>query len=171
MAQGKNDSQIPILIDALKQVFRARGMHYSDIAALSNVSERTVKRWLSGKGLTIQTVEELCELVDMSFIDLCEIAKRDIDVRPQRLNSEQERLLFDDLELAFVFRLLCRGWSPQELQHTTGMSDQTLTQHLSQLEKLRLLDLLPGNKVRVLFGRNIIWREGVAPPCRPSNAG
>lgn len=39
------------------------------------------------------------------------------------------------------------------------MPEALLVEHLVKLEKLRLVELLPGNKVRLLFARNIHWHE------------
>jgi hypothetical protein len=93
-------------------------------------------------------------------MELCEVAKDDLDTRPTRLGREQERLLFADLQLAFVFILLNRGWSAQEIQRDCRMPEALLVEHLVKLERLRLVELLPGNKVRLLFARNIRWHAG-----------
>lgn len=147
------------MLGVLKQVFRARGLRYREIAERLGVTERTVKRWFADKGLTMDVVEDLCGVVGMSFIELCEVAKDELDIRPQRLSREQEQLLFSDLQLALVFMLLTRGWSPQEVQRECVLPEALLVRHLVRLEKIKLVELLPGNKVRLLFGRNIRWRE------------
>ncbi len=152
--------QVATLIAALKQLFRTRGLRYREIAASLAVTERTVKRWFSGQGLTMQVAEDLCGLLGMTFIELCEIAKDDLDQRPEELSREQEQLLFADLQLAMVFMLLSRGWLPKEIQTECHFAEALLISHLVRLEKLRLIDLMPGNKVRLLFGRNIRWRSG-----------
>jgi transcriptional regulator with XRE-family HTH domain len=137
-----------------------RGLRYREIAALLDVTERTVKRWFAGSGLTLQIVEDLCNVLGVTFMELCEVANDDLDTRPTRLGREQERLLFTDLQLAFVFILLNRGWSAQEIQRDCRMSEALLVEHLVKLERLRLVELLPGNKVRLLFARNIRWHDG-----------
>jgi len=157
MVESHGHQQVAVLIDTIKQLLRARGMRYRDIAAAIGVTERTVKRWFVGKGLTLQVVEDLCNVLGMTIIELCEVAKDDLDSRPQRLSREQERSLFADLQLALVFLLISRGWSPQEVQRECRMPEALLVGHLVRLEKLKLVELLPGNKVRVLFGRNIRW--------------
>lgn len=159
MADPRHHHQVEVLLQALKQLFRARGLRYRDVADKLGVTERTVKRWFTNHGLTMDVVEDLCGVVDMSFIELCEVAKDDLDIRPQRLSHDQEQQLFADLQLALVFMLLTRGWSAQEIQRECAMPEAVLVGHLVRLEKIKLVELLPGNKVRVLFGRNIRWRE------------
>jgi transcriptional regulator with XRE-family HTH domain len=159
MAGPRSHPQVEALLCALKQLFHVRGLRYRDVAERLGVTERTVKRWFSDHGLTMDVVEDLCGVVDMSFNELCDVAKSDLDARPQRLTREQEEQLFADLQLALVFMLLTRGWSSQEIQRECAIPEATLVGHLVRLEKIKLVELLPGNKVRVLFGRNIRWRE------------
>jgi len=159
MRQSNGHRQVATLIDALKQLCRSRGLRYREIAAQLGVTERTVKRWFAGHGLTLQVVEDLCNALGVTFIELCEVAKEDIDTRPTRLGRDQARELFSDLQLALVFILLTRGWSAQEIQRECGMSEALLIGHLVKLEKLKLVELFPGNKVRLLFARNISWDQ------------
>jgi transcriptional regulator with XRE-family HTH domain len=160
MSLSGNHPQVAVLINTLKQLFRARGLRYRDIAASLSVTDRTVKRWFSGHGLTMQVAEDLCGLLQMTFLELCELAKHDLDQRPEELSREQEQLLFADLQLALVFMLLSRGWLPAEIQTECHLPEALIISHLVRLEKLRLIDLMPGNKVRLLYGRNIKWRSG-----------
>lgn len=163
MAGSGDHPQVAVLINTLKQLFRTRGLRYRDIGASLSVTERTVKRWFAGRGLTMQVAEDLCGVLGITFVELCELAKSDIDQRPEQLSREQERLLFADLQLALVFLLLSRGWLPKEIQTECHLPEALVISHLVRLEKLRLIDLMPGNKVRLLFGRNIRWRgEGEA---------
>ena len=159
MAHSQTHHQVSALLGVLKQLFRARGLHYRDVAERLGVTERTVKRWFADEGLTMDVVEDLCGVIGMTFIELVEMAKNELDVRPQQLSREQEQLLFSDLQQALVFMLLTRGWSSHEVQRDCGLPEALLVSHLVRLEKIGLVELLPGNKVRLLYGRNIRWRE------------
>jgi len=154
-----NHQQVAALTDTLRQLFRSRGLPYRVIAEKLGVTDRTVKRWLAGKGLTLPIVEDLCNILGLSFIEFCEFAKSDLDVRPNRLSPAQEQSLLVDGQLTFVFELLHRGWSPQEIQCECQMSEAILVGNLVRLEKLGLIELMPKNKVRLLFGRNLYYGE------------
>jgi transcriptional regulator with XRE-family HTH domain len=159
MGQSNEHRQVATLIQALKQLCRSRGLRYREIGARLGVTERTVKRWFAGGGLTLQVVEDLCNVLGITFMELCEVAKADLDTRPAKLGREQARLLFTDLQLGFVFILLTRGWSAQEIQRECRMPEARMVEHLVKLERLKLVELLPGNKVRLLFARNIRWHD------------
>ncbi len=159
MRQSGNHRQVATLVEVLKQLFRARGLRYREIAALLGVTERTVKRWFAGSGLTLEIVEDLCNVLGITFLELCEVAEEDLDTRPARLSRDQEQQLFADLQLAFVFILLTHGWTAPEIQRGCNISEAALVGHLVRLERLRLVELLPGNRVRLLYARKIRWAD------------
>jgi transcriptional regulator with XRE-family HTH domain len=154
-----NHPQVAAFIDVLKQLFRTRGIPHRVIAEKLAVTERTVKRWFAGKGLTLQVVEDLCNVLGLTFTEFCEFAKSDLDVRPAQLSSHQERTLLADPSLLFLFGLLHRGWLLQEIQNECKMSEAVVVGHLVRLEKLRLVELMPSNRVRLLFARNVCWTD------------
>ncbi len=159
MAEGRQDAQITLVLETLRELLRARGIRYRDIAEALTVSQRTVKRWFAGDTVALQTILELCRLVDVTFIELCDLARDAAGGGHQYLTLEQEQGLFAVPNLGFVFVFLLNGWSPPELQVAAQIPEATLVSMLVRLEKLRLIDLLPGNKVRLLTARNIEWRR------------
>ena len=98
----RKGEHVRLLVDTLKRLFRARGLTYRDIAAGMSVSEVTVKRWFSSQNMTLHTVEELCDLADISLADLMELATRDSDPRLKRLSMEQEQALADGTVKMFL---------------------------------------------------------------------
>lgn len=159
MVQQKNDRQLPLLVASLKRLLRARGIAYREIAQTLAVSEPTLKRWFAGKGITVERLEDLCAFADVSLIELIEFTARDADARLRQLSIEQEQALADDKNLAFVFAIILRGWSPDELWSEQGLEKSALIGYLTRLDKLRLIDLLPGNEMRLLTARDLEWRK------------
>ncbi len=154
----RQNNHVSLLIDTLKRLFRARGLTYRAVAASMKVSEVTVKRWFSNQNMTLKTVEALCELADITLPDLMELATRDTDPRQRRLTAEQEHALTQG-QSAFIFSLLLGGWSAEELMRECGIDEAVLIGYLVRLDRLRLIDLLPGNIVRLLTKREIEWRR------------
>ncbi len=156
--RGK-DRQAVLLIGVLKRLFRARGLRYRDVAAAVGVSEITVKRWMTGASLTIVQAERLCDVVGISFIELSEMAAKDYDARQRTLTMQQEEGLSQDGMLTLVFSLLLMGWTATELKRECEIDEATLVAYLTRLDRLRLIDLLPGNFVRLLVKRDLEWRR------------
>lgn len=63
------------LLDTLKQLYRAKGIRYRDVAQQLGVSEVTVKRYFAGHGLTLVTLERLCDNIGIDLFDLCDLAR------------------------------------------------------------------------------------------------
>ncbi len=159
MAKKQQHDQTARLVDALKWLFRSRGLRYADIASALGLSHTTLKRRLAGSGLTIPFVEALADLVDLTLPELFELANADIDTRIRRLTLEQENALHADVRLGFIFSRLQLGWSSQEIQNECRIPEVRLITYLVQLEKLGLIDLFPGNRVRLKTAREIDWRK------------
>ncbi|MFC3106601.1 helix-turn-helix domain-containing protein [Undibacterium arcticum] len=159
MGRQKNDRQLPLLVASLKRLLRARGIGYREIAQTLAVSEPTIKRWFAGQGITVERLEDLCTFADVSLIELIEFTAHDADARLRQLSVEQEQALAQDKNLAFVLTIILRGWSPDELWSEQGLEPAALVDYLTRLDKLRLIDLLPGNEMRLLTVRDIEWRK------------
>jgi transcriptional regulator with XRE-family HTH domain len=159
MPLNKDQGQAPRLVEALKSLFRSHGLRHADIAAALGTSRTTLKRRLAGHGLTIELLESLCALVDVSLGELFELATIDDDKRLKRLTLDQENTLHADVRLGFIFTRLREGWSAQEIQRECRIGEARLVGYLVKLEKLGLIDLLPGNRVRLRTARDIDWRK------------
>jgi transcriptional regulator with XRE-family HTH domain len=157
--ERKRGRQTALLTATLKRLFQARGLRYRDVADAVGVSEITVKRWMSAADLTIAQTELLCDIAGISFTDLSELAAKDYDARLRQLTMQQEEGLSQDGLLTLIFSLLLSGWTASELRRECEIDEATLVSYLTRLDRLRLIDLLPGNFVRLLVKRDFEWRR------------
>ncbi|MFV3307748.1 helix-turn-helix domain-containing protein [Pseudomonas sp. NY15181] len=149
-----------LLLVELKRLLKDRNIRYCDIAEQLNLSETTIKRKLTGHGLSVSMLESVCAMAGVRLIDLAELAARRSDSRIQTLSIEQEQGLADAPFTAFIFLLLRYDWTPREIQLEFELDEAGIFLHLRRLEKLRLLDLFPGNRVRLLTVRHPEWIPG-----------
>jgi hypothetical protein len=63
------------ILAALKAHFKACNIRYRDIANMLQVSEITVKRYLTGRGLTVKSLEQLAQVSDLTLFELLELAR------------------------------------------------------------------------------------------------
>ena len=87
------DRQFPALIDNLKLHLKAQGLRQRDIAERLGVGLATVKRWLSGEGLTTRRLEDLCDLAKIELFELVEMTARSHSGKAERFTPSQERAL------------------------------------------------------------------------------
>jgi transcriptional regulator with XRE-family HTH domain len=156
----QDQSEIPLLLRALKSLLKGRGLLYHDVADRLGVSETTVKRYLTGHSLTIEILEDLCRIVDVRLSDLLVMSQEE-PAQPV-LSQEEEEFLAKDAFLAGVFYLLSRGLTPATIQRDFQLADADMNGYLTALDRLGLVRLFPYNRVRVMVGRNFNVQMGGA---------
>jgi len=156
----QDQSEIPLLLRALKSLLKGRGLLYHDVAERLGVSETTVKRYLTGHSLTVEILEDLCRVVDVRLSDLLAMSQEE----PEQpiLSLEEEEFLSKNPFLAAVFYLLSRGFTPVTIQRDFQLTDAEMNGHLTALDRMGLVRLFPYNRVRVMVGRNFNVQKGGA---------
>lgn len=151
--------QTVAMLAALRRSLKRNALTLASIAERMDASEATIKRWLAGKGLTLERFEQLASLAGLSLAELAQ----DSATRPEHLSDEltfaQERALSDDELMAFVFIVILGGYDWHEILVDFAISAPVMEAKLDRLEKLALIDRLSGGRVRPRIDRNIIWRK------------
>jgi transcriptional regulator with XRE-family HTH domain len=146
------------LLDALKRVLKARGLRYADLARALDVSEATIKRQLSRGSMDLERLERICEWLQVDFFELARAARRVADTA-QTLSLAQETALAAEPRLLMAFHLLCNEWSVAAIRAEFGLSAPKTIEIMAQLDRLALIDLLPGDQIRLRVARDIAWRS------------
>jgi len=146
------------LIAALKKCLKSRGITYQQLAEALEISEASVKRVFSEHSFSLQRLEQICRLLDMNFYDLAKLTRMFAGNRSSVLSFEQEQDLADQPELLAFFYLLINGWTPARIAQEYGLSEAQSLRFLARLDRLKLIDLLPANQVRLRTSRTINWR-------------
>jgi len=149
-------SQHDVMMEVLRDLFRQHGLRFSDVAKRLHVTERTVTRWFSAGSLETSILQQMCELVGIDFFTLCELAGRRVESRPSRHTIQQEQALVNSPLLTYLFAQICKGWTAQELRDDIDIPEPVLIDHLLQLDKIGLIDLLPGNQIRLKTAKVMI---------------
>ena len=157
---GHSDSEIPLILNTLKQLYASNGILYTDIAEQLNVSESTIKRYLGGRGLSAKILEQLCRVLGLELSEVADIMLERENRKCSKLSNEQEEGLTRDCFTSFVFYLLRCGWTPHEIQEEFHLEEAELVLHLVRLDRLRLISLLPYNRIRLLTVRDLEWQQG-----------
>lgn len=146
-------------VEALKKSVRARGLTYAELARRLRLSEASVKRMFSRGTFTLARIEEVLAAVDL---DLYEVARlsRSANGGAGQLTHEQELGLAKDERLLAAFWLVLNGWTFEEILSTFAITRTELTIAFARLEKLRLIEWGPRERVRLLVPRDFVWRAG-----------
>jgi DNA-binding Xre family transcriptional regulator len=149
-------SATSILVRGIKSRLRAQNMPYRELAAKIGVSEPTVKRDLSRGKFTLQRLDKICEILGVEVGDLLQPAE---SAQLTELSEQQEQALVANPKLLLVTYLVVNDWKFTDIVGTFRLSENELVTILLSMEKLRIIDFRPPNRMRKLTSRNFSWRK------------
>jgi DNA-binding Xre family transcriptional regulator len=152
-------SQSTALIDTLKVALRRYSLTYADVGRRLGLSESSVKRMFAQKKLSLDRLEQLCGLMGLEIADLFELAHQ-AEKRITELTQEQERELVSDPKVLLIAVLAVNHWTAARILATYRISEAELVKTLTRLDKMRIVDLMPDNRIKVRLARNFTWRKG-----------
>jgi DNA-binding Xre family transcriptional regulator len=132
---------------------------YFDVAKSLKLSESSVKRIFARRQLSLARLEQICGLIGIEIADLLEFT-RAAEGRMSELSEEQESELVNSPKLLLVGTLAVSHWTADKILETYRFSEAELVGMLARLDRLRIIDLLPGNRIKVRLQRNFNWRKG-----------
>jgi transcriptional regulator with XRE-family HTH domain len=142
------------LLDALKRVLKSRRVTYADLAERIGLSEASVKRLFSQQTFTLSRLQQVLKALDMDFFELARLARGAGDA-PQEMSEAQEQALASEPHLMGVFYLLFNDWQPAQILARYEISESELTRWLTRLDRLQLIDLMPGNRAKLKVSRHL----------------
>lgn len=145
------------LIDALKRCLRAQNMTYRDLAAQIRLSEAAVKRMFSRRAMSLQRLEQICDALDVGLAELSAEASRGRKAMAQ-LSEAQEQALVSEPTLLLALFLTLNRWRQADALAHFGFTPAQWTGLLVKLDRLGIIELMPGNRGRALTARNFRWR-------------
>jgi len=146
------------LLAALRRALRTAGWTQARLAGKLGVGTATVKRWLHGRGLSFITLSRLCALAGTSLAELADdsrVAAEEND----HLTLAQEEALTEDANLSTIFFLIVKGWPLSEAIEGFHIPPETVERHVARLERLALIDRLPGGRVRARLSPAHAWQR------------
>jgi transcriptional regulator with XRE-family HTH domain len=145
-----------LILQAIREQLRTRGLTYRDLALKLGVSEPTVKRDLSRGGFSLTRLDQICVALDMS---LPELLATERGHNLTRLSAAQEQALVTDPKLLLVTFLVVNDWKFAEILAAFRLDENELVSLLLRLDVLRIIDYRPPYKLRKLTARNFSWRR------------
>lgn len=145
------------VVATLKQQLKAKGLHYRDVAVRMKISERTVKRYFSGRGVTLDVLQELAEAVELDVLSLITLAQQQGTTFTEMTRVQQAALRKNTALLA-VFSFLNFGMTPARIaqEFELGRSIELI---LVRLETLGLIRRYASNGVKILVERSFGLRD------------
>lgn len=149
-------AQTTALLKTLKQALKEAGLTYRDVARHLQMSEANVKRLFATQRVTLERLEQICALVQFELSDLFAL----YDESRQRISSltkEQEKELVSDSKLLLVAVSVRNHLTYQDIIDQYQISPSECIQYLARLDRLKIIDLLPNNRIKLLIDENFKW--------------
>ncbi|KZN34627.1 helix-turn-helix domain-containing protein [Pseudoalteromonas luteoviolacea] len=152
-------SQIPLVSGTIKQLLKQRQLTYKDVAAHLQLSEASVKRMFSNEQFSLQKLENICELLQLTLCDLFEISQTQ-QAQISQLSAQQEQELMDNPKLFLVAVCVRDGWLFEDIVSHYRIDEFECIRLLARLDKLNMIQLLPNNNYKLLIAQDFSWIPG-----------
>lgn len=149
------------IIDTLKRQFKLRGITYKTLADRLELSESAVKHMFSTGNFSLRRLDDICAILELDIGDLVDISDSQ-EPKIEQLSDENERAIVADIRLLLVTYCLINYWSFDEIVARYDISPTEGKKYLRQLDRMRLIELQPGDRVRLLVANNFSWRKNGA---------
>jgi transcriptional regulator with XRE-family HTH domain len=146
------------LIKTLKTALKAQGKTYADVAVELGLTEASVKRLFSKQSFSLSRLDQVCHLLDIEIADLVQLMNEQ-QQRLQQLTIEQEKEITGNVILTLVAVCVLNRWRMEDILSYYHISETECVQHLARLDRLKVIELLPKNRIKLLVAPNFSWRE------------
>ena len=144
------------LVDALKRLLKGQGITYAQVASGLGLSEAGVKRMFSRRDFSLQRLLDVCRVAKIEFDDLARSIAND-PAGIAALTVAQERELVSDPRLLPVALCAVGNWTFEQIVDTYAIPQAECVRHLARLDRHRIIELGPGNRIRPLISRTFTW--------------
>ena len=149
-------AQVAALVEALKSALKSSRMTYANVAAGLGLSESSVKRKFSRHEFSLSEIDRICTLCSMDISDLVKLMEQQHG-RLHALTVDQEREIAADIGLLVVTVCALNRWSFDNIIEFYVFKELELVQMLARLDRLRLIELQPNNRIKLLVAPNFGW--------------
>ncbi len=150
-------AQTTQLIGTLKATLKSRGLTYRDVARALELSEASIKRLFADQSFSLQRLDQICQYLEIEISDLV----KQMEANQQQLTeltADQEQELAADVKLLLVAFLVVNGWQFEDIITWYQLSEAETIRYLARLDRLKVIDLLPKNRIRLRISPKFAWR-------------
>jgi transcriptional regulator with XRE-family HTH domain len=149
-------SEVSQLLTTIKRQLKLQGKTYRDVAAALQLSEASVKRLLTSDTLGVDRLVEISNMLGFTLAELAQEAAV-TETRLRTLTATQEKELVSDTRLLLVAVCALNHWTMQDMLAVYRLSEAECLQKLLHLDRLHLIALMPGNRIRLNVARDFDW--------------
>jgi len=149
-------SEVTQLLTTIKRQLKLQGKTYRDVAATLGLSEASVKRLLTSDTLGVDRLIEIGNMLGFTLAELAQEAALS-GTRLHTLTPGQEKELVSDTKLLLVAVCALNHWTMADILAVYRLTDAECLHKLLHLDRLQLITLMPGNRIRLNVARDFDW--------------
>lgn len=149
------------IIDTLKRQLKVRGITYRALAERLDLSESAVKHMFSTGNFSLRRLDDVCAVLELDIGDLVSISESQ-EQRIEQLSADNEQEIVTDDRLLLITYCLINYWSFDEIIERYDISPAEGIKYLRKLDRMKVIELQPGDRVRLLIANNFNWRKNGA---------
>ena len=134
-------------------------MTYKSLSEQLQLSEASIKRCFSQQSFTLERLEQVCEALGLTLSDVF-IQVAQTQPRVSQLSEAQERELLENPRLLLAAVCVRDGWQFNEIIDYYAISEPEAVRLMVKLDRLKLIEFLPGNRYRLLIAQDFRWIPG-----------
>jgi len=146
------------LIETLKKQLKQEGVTYRALAEKLEVSESAVKQMFAAGNFSLRRLDQICDVLRLDLGELMDlVASRESGM--EQLDVKLEKELVSDIKLLLVAYCLVNYWKVEDILARYALEEKEVIRILARLDRMKLIELLPENRVRLLISNNFKWQE------------
>jgi transcriptional regulator with XRE-family HTH domain len=149
-------SEVTQLLTTIKRQLKLQGKTYRDVAGALGLSEASVKRLLTSDSFGVDRLVEISNLLGFTLAELAQEAAL-TGTRLHTLSAAQEKELVSDTKLLLVAVCALNHWTVADILAVYRLTEAECVQKLLHLDRLHLIALMPGNRIRLNVARDFDW--------------
>jgi len=149
------------IIDTLKRQLKVRGITYSGLAERLDLSESAVKHMFSTGNFSLRRLDDVCAVLELDIGDLVNISESQ-EQKIEQLSTDHEKEIVTDLRLLLMTYCLVNYWTFDEIIERYDITPEAGLKYLRHLDRMKVIELQPGDRVRLLVANNFSWRKNGA---------
>jgi transcriptional regulator with XRE-family HTH domain len=150
-------TEVVQLIATLKRELKSQGKTYRDLAGALELSEASVKRLFSSERFTVERLARISAFLGSTLAEMCQRAAESLP-EIATLTEEQESQLVSDPKLLLVAVCVLNRWEAKDIGRVYELSAAEILKRLIVLDRMALIELLPGDRARRRVRRDFEWR-------------
>lgn len=151
-------AQVDALVETLKSALKSHNLKYRDVAEALSLSEASIKRLFSSRTFSLQQIQQVCLMMGLEISDLVQLMV-ERQARLQELSEEQEEEIVRDPGFLIITVCVLNRWTLDDMLRHYTFTEHECVQKLARLDRLKIIELLPKNKIKLLVAPNFSWRR------------